>query len=114
MSKLDDARKKGMNTLIALAIIAVAVYIGFTPLYKLIGGGVAGAVIFTGFPVPVWITPGPKICAESWVPIPRTTRRLTRFNMEKSYACARLWQQNSMSVRKFAYCFSLVMLLLAR
>jgi hypothetical protein len=42
LSKLDDTRKKGMNTLIALAVIAVAVYVGFTPLYNLIGGGVAG------------------------------------------------------------------------
>ena len=49
MSKLDETRKKGMNTLIALAIIAVAVYVGFTPLYNLIGGGVAGAVIGSSF-----------------------------------------------------------------
>ena len=49
MSKLDDTRKKGMNTLIALAVIAVAVYVGFTPLYTLIGGGVAGAVVGSSF-----------------------------------------------------------------
>lgn len=49
MSKLDDTRKKGMNTLIALAVIAVAVYVGFTPLYSLIGGGVAGAVVGSSF-----------------------------------------------------------------
>ena len=45
MNKLEETRKKGTNTLIALAIIAVAVYVGFTPLYELINGGVAGAVI---------------------------------------------------------------------
>ena len=49
MSKLDDTRKKGMNTLIAFAVIAVAVYVGFTPLYSLIGGGVAGAVVGSSF-----------------------------------------------------------------
>lgn len=49
MSKLDETRKKGTNTLIALAVIAVAVYVGFTPLYNLINGGVAGAVIGASF-----------------------------------------------------------------
>jgi|TARA_B110000003_G_scaffold267636_1_gene296154 hypothetical protein len=49
MSKLDDARKKGVNTLTALAIIAIAVYVGFTPLYEKIGGGVAGAVVGASF-----------------------------------------------------------------
>ena len=34
---------------IALTVIAVAVYVGFTPLYELIGGGVAGAVIGSSF-----------------------------------------------------------------
>ena len=32
MNKLDETRKKGINTLIALADIAIAVYVGFTPL----------------------------------------------------------------------------------
>ena len=36
MSKLNETRKKGTKTLVALAVIAVAVYIGFTPLYELI------------------------------------------------------------------------------
>ena len=49
MSKLDATRKKGVNTLIALAIIAIAVYVGFTPLYELIGEGVAGAVVGASF-----------------------------------------------------------------
>tara|TARA_B100000767_G_scaffold268392_1_gene288551 strand:+ start:178 stop:1056 length:879 start_codon:yes stop_codon:yes gene_type:complete len=49
MSKLDETRKKGISTLIALTVIAVAVYIGFTPLYELIGGGVAGAVVGSSF-----------------------------------------------------------------
>ena len=49
MSKLNETKRKGINTLIALAVIAIAVYIGFTPLYKLIGGGVPGAVIGSSF-----------------------------------------------------------------
>ena len=51
MSKLDETRKKGTKTLVALAVIAVAVYIGFTPLYELItpNGGVAGAVVGSSF-----------------------------------------------------------------
>ena len=49
MSKLDETRKKGANTLIALVVIAVAVYLGFTPLYNLISGGVAGAVVGASF-----------------------------------------------------------------
>ena len=49
MSKLDETRKKGTNTLIALVVIAVAVYLGFTPLYNLISGGVAGAVVGSSF-----------------------------------------------------------------
>lgn len=51
MNKLDEARKKGTNTLIALTVIAVSVYFGFTPLYELISpkGGVAGAVIGASF-----------------------------------------------------------------
>ena len=49
MNKLEQTRKRGTNTLIALAIIAVAVYVGFTPMYELINGGVAGAVIGASF-----------------------------------------------------------------
>ena len=49
MSKLDKTRKKGINTLISLAIIAVAVFLGFTPLYNLIEGGVAGAIVGSAF-----------------------------------------------------------------
>ena len=51
MNKLDKARKKGTNTLLALSVIALAVYFGFTPLYELISpkGGVAGAVIGASF-----------------------------------------------------------------
>ena len=51
MSKLNETRKKGTQTLIALAVIAIAVYFGFTPLYELItpNGGVAGAVVGSSF-----------------------------------------------------------------
>ena len=49
MNKLQSTRKRGDRTLVAILIIGVAVYIGFTPLFELIGGGVAGAVIGSSF-----------------------------------------------------------------
>ncbi|SVE30926.1 uncharacterized protein METZ01_LOCUS483780, partial [marine metagenome] len=48
-NKLKSIRKEGRNTLIAIVIIGVAVYLGFTPLFNLIGGGVAGAVVGSSF-----------------------------------------------------------------
>ena len=49
MSKLKETRKTGYRTLGAIAIIAVSVYFGFTPLYTKVGGGVEGAVIGASF-----------------------------------------------------------------
>ena len=48
-NKLQTIRKEGRNTLIAIVVIGVAVYLGFTPLFNLIGGGVAGAVVGSSF-----------------------------------------------------------------
>jgi len=49
MNKLQQTRKKGVTTLIAISIIAVAVYFGFDPLFDRVGGGVAGAVVGASF-----------------------------------------------------------------
>ena len=49
MNKLDETRKKGISTLIAISIIGIAVYLGFTPLFEKVGGGVAGAVVGASF-----------------------------------------------------------------
>ena len=49
MNKLEQTRKKGVSTLIAILIIGVAVYLGFTPLFEKIQGGVAGAVVGSSF-----------------------------------------------------------------
>jgi len=49
MNKIEITQKKGQKTLIAILVIGVAVYLGFTPLFKLIGGGVAGAVVGSSF-----------------------------------------------------------------
>ena len=49
MNKLKETKQKSKQTIIALVIIGVAVYLGFTPLFELIGGGVAGAVIGASF-----------------------------------------------------------------
>ena len=48
-SSIQETRKKGTKTLISLAIIAVAVYLGFTPLFQLIPEGVPQAVVGSSF-----------------------------------------------------------------
>ena len=45
MSKLQETRKAGYKTLVAIAVIGVSVYLGFTPLFDKIEGGVEGAVL---------------------------------------------------------------------
>tara|TARA_B110000211_G_scaffold1126_1_gene1309 strand:+ start:494 stop:1492 length:999 start_codon:yes stop_codon:yes gene_type:complete len=47
--KLAETKKQGWITLVSLVVIAVAVYIGFTPLFELIDGGVAGRVLGSSF-----------------------------------------------------------------
>jgi len=49
MNKLEITKRKGRNTLIAIFVIGVAVYFGFTPLFESQLGGVAGAVIGSSF-----------------------------------------------------------------
>ena len=49
MNKLEITKRKGRNTLIAIFVIGVAVYFGFTPLFEAQLGGVAGAVIGSSF-----------------------------------------------------------------
>ena len=49
MNKLEQTRKKGGRTLIAISIIGIAVYLGFTPLFEKIQGGVAGNVVGASF-----------------------------------------------------------------
>ena len=46
---LDETRKQGWYTLLALVVIAFAVYIGFTPLFNLIEDGIASRVIGSSF-----------------------------------------------------------------
>ncbi len=41
-NKLQSIRKEGRNTLIAIAVIGVAVYLGFIPLFEKIEGGMGG------------------------------------------------------------------------
>jgi len=48
-SKLKETKKRGIQTLIALLVIAISVYLGFTPLYALIPEGVPKAVIGSSF-----------------------------------------------------------------
>lgn len=46
---INKTRKQGWITLVALLIIAFAIYIGFSPLFDLIEGGVAGRVLGSSF-----------------------------------------------------------------
>ena len=46
---IHNTRKQGWLTLAALVVIAIAVYIGFTPLFNLIEGGIAGRVLGSSF-----------------------------------------------------------------
>ena len=46
---LNETQKKGYRTLIAIAVIGVAVYLGFTPLFQLVPDGVPKAVISSSF-----------------------------------------------------------------
>ena len=49
MKKLEDIRRSGSNTLVAIAILGIATYLGFTPLFELVGAGVAANVIGASF-----------------------------------------------------------------
>ena len=49
MNKLNKTRQQGTRTLIAISVIAVAVYIGFEPLIKFVPDGVAKSVISASF-----------------------------------------------------------------
>ena len=49
MNKRQQIKKTVERTIIAIFIIGIAVYLGFTPLFELINGGVAGAVVGSSF-----------------------------------------------------------------
>ena len=49
MNKLQQIRNRGDWTLLAIVVIGLAVYMGFTPLFEKIQGGVAGAVVGASF-----------------------------------------------------------------
>ena len=49
MSKLNETRKAGQRTLIGIAVVGISVYLGFSPLFDLVQGGVTGAVIGSSF-----------------------------------------------------------------
>ena len=49
MNKLNKTKQKGKQTLIAISVIAVAVYIGFEPLFEFVPSGVAQSVVGASF-----------------------------------------------------------------
>ena len=49
MKKIENTKKQGTRTLVAIAIIGVAVYLGFEPLIKFVPDGVAKSVISSSF-----------------------------------------------------------------
>ena len=46
---INETRKQGWYTLLALVVIGFAVYIGFTPLFALLQDGIASQVIGSSF-----------------------------------------------------------------
>ncbi len=48
-NKIQQIRSEGYKTLASIIIIGVAVYLGFTPLFDKVNGGVAGAVLGASF-----------------------------------------------------------------
>ena len=49
MSKLQESQLRGYKNLVAIAVIAVCVYFGFSPLFELVDGGVEGRVLGASF-----------------------------------------------------------------
>ena len=49
MSKIENTKKQGTRTLVAIAVIGVAVYLGFEPLIEFVPEGVARSVISSSF-----------------------------------------------------------------
>ena len=47
--KIDDTKKQGWVTLIALIVMAFSVSLGFAPLFEFIGEGIAGEIIGSSF-----------------------------------------------------------------
>ncbi len=48
-NKIDDTKKQGWITLIALIVMAFSVSLGFAPLFELLGEGIAGEIIGSSF-----------------------------------------------------------------
>jgi|TARA_B100001971_G_C18169045_1_gene525975 hypothetical protein len=48
-TKLEQTRQQGIKTLAVLFVVGVAVFLGFSPLFELVKGGVAGQVIGSTF-----------------------------------------------------------------
>ena len=48
-TKLEQTRQHGIRILIVLFVVGVSVFLGFSPLFKLVSGGVAGSVVGATF-----------------------------------------------------------------
>ena len=48
-SKLNETRRQGIKTLTILFIVGIAVFFGYTPLFELVDGGIAGRIIGATF-----------------------------------------------------------------
>jgi len=48
-TKLEETRQQGIKILIILFVVGVSVFLGFRPLFDLVGGGVFGAVVGSTF-----------------------------------------------------------------
>ena len=49
MTKAQKQRNKSIKSFLSIIALAIAIYLGFTPLYELINEGVAGNVVGASF-----------------------------------------------------------------
>ena len=48
-SKLDNTRQRGMKILLILVVVGMVVFFGYSPLFDLVGGGIAGRILGATF-----------------------------------------------------------------
>ena len=87
---LKDTRKKGTRTLISIAVIAIAVYIGFEPLIANVPEGVAQSVISSAFGA-IFVIILTMYLLNKQTEIEQESKKVKEFLMKKSNCLERSW-----------------------